>query len=165
MLSVKVLNNLYKSSTAFFKLALYLDMKRKLQIFTILLLSNYTSAVPFAEFYPFGATAGDTVVPRTDDGSSPPITLPAPFMFFGNSFTVIHVSSYRLCISFTEVISLLRLGKNFKISSLDIVWGRHCLCVLDTELWDSWLISLFSEYLDLHKRLFKVVPTNGILQR
>jgi hypothetical protein len=68
-------------SHSFFKLALFLDMKHKLQIFTILLLSNYTSAVPLAEFYPFGATAGDGVLNRTLDGSSPPITLPAPFIF------------------------------------------------------------------------------------
>ena len=87
-------------------------MKRKLQIFTILLLSNYTSAVPLAEFYPFGATAGDGVLDRTLDGSSPLITLPAPFMFFGKSFTDIYVSYFtdiyvRYCISFSEVISWL----------------------------------------------------------
>ena len=70
-------------------------MEEKLLLLTIFLLfSKFTFAIPLAEFYPFGLAAGDTVLNRTLDGSSPPITLPEPFMFFGNSFSVIHVSFF-----------------------------------------------------------------------
>ncbi|XP_036837175.1 sushi, nidogen and EGF-like domain-containing protein 1 isoform X4 [Oncorhynchus mykiss] len=40
--------------------------------------------------YPFGA--GDTVSSRSDDGSSPPITLEQPFVYFGKPYQQIHVN-------------------------------------------------------------------------
>ena len=56
------------------------------------LLSRYASAVPLAEFYPFGSEAGDEALRRNDDGSSPAVTVPYPFIFFGYSFQSIFVS-------------------------------------------------------------------------
>ena len=47
------------------------------------------TAVPLSSFYSYGSAAGDSVLPRSDDGSSPAITLPAPFL----SSSIIYVSS------------------------------------------------------------------------
>ena len=50
------------------------------------------TAVPVSSFYSYGSAAGDSVLPPTDDGSSPAITLPAPFLFFTTYYTTIYVS-------------------------------------------------------------------------
>ena len=49
-------------------------------------------AVPLSSFYSYGSAVGDSVLPPTDDGSSPAITLPAPFRFYGTNYTTIFVS-------------------------------------------------------------------------
>lgn len=49
-------------------------------------------AIPLSEFYPFGDTAGDTLIPTTDDGSSELITLNRVFPFYGIDHFVIVVS-------------------------------------------------------------------------
>ena len=59
---------------------------------TYLLLTEGVTGIPLNEFYPFGVEAGDTLVPRTDDGSSPAITLPRQFYFFGQFTNTIYVS-------------------------------------------------------------------------
>ena len=60
----------------------------------ILLLSSlpYGTAVPLSSFYSYGSAAGDIALPPTDDGSSPAITLPTPFNFFGTKYATIYVS-------------------------------------------------------------------------
>ena len=60
----------------------------------ILLLSSlpYGTAVPLSSFYSYGSAAGDTALSPTNDGSSPPITLPTPFNFFGTKDSTIYVS-------------------------------------------------------------------------
>ena len=64
-----------------------------------LLLTACVTAIPLNEFYPFGAGAGDSSVPRIDDGSSPPVSLPQKFFFFRKSFDTIYVSSNSLTAS------------------------------------------------------------------
>ena len=55
-------------------------------------------AIPFGQFYPFGVRAGDTVLPRTDDGTSAAISLgTSGFTYFGNSHSDIFVSSPPVC--------------------------------------------------------------------
>ena len=58
----------------------------------MILLTTDVTAIPVGGFYPFGSGAGDSLVNRTLDGSSPNITLPATFFFFGQSFSNIYVS-------------------------------------------------------------------------
>ena len=58
----------------------------------MILLTTDVTAIPVGDFYPFGSGAGDSLVDRTLDGSSPNITLPATFFFFGQSFSNIYVS-------------------------------------------------------------------------
>ena len=49
-------------------------------------------AIPLGQFYPFGKGAGDSVLPRSNDGASEAIPLLAGFKFFGSSYTDIFVS-------------------------------------------------------------------------
>ena len=60
----------------------------------LLLLLSVSSgiAVPLSSFYSYGSAAGDSVLPPNDDGSSPAITLPAPFRFYGANYSTIFVS-------------------------------------------------------------------------
>ena len=57
-----------------------------------LLMLPFGAAVPLSAFYSYGSAAGDSVLPPNDDGSSPAITLPAPFRFFTTYYTTIYVS-------------------------------------------------------------------------
>ena len=59
-----------------------------------LLLSSMPSgaAVPLSSFYSYGSAAGDSALPPTDDGSSPPITLPSPFRLYGTNNSIVYVS-------------------------------------------------------------------------
>ena len=50
------------------------------------------TTVPLSSFYSYGSAAGDTLLPPNDDGSSPNITLPALFMFYGTYYSTIFVS-------------------------------------------------------------------------
>ena len=61
-------------------------------IATSFLLATDVAAIPLEQFYPFGVGVEDTLVGRVLDGSSPNITLPRKFPFFGNSFSNIYVS-------------------------------------------------------------------------
>ena len=54
------------------------------------------SAVPLASFYPYGMSAGDSMLPRNDDGVSGAIPLSIPFNFFARSPTSLYVSLYSL---------------------------------------------------------------------
>ena len=58
----------------------------------LLLLLRGASGIPLSEFYPFGSSAGDTLLPENDDGSSPMITLSGSFPFFGSQHTDLYVS-------------------------------------------------------------------------
>eukprot|EP00731_Ephydatia_muelleri_P016532 Em0009g956a len=51
------------------------------------------STIPLSSFYSYGSTAGDTLLPRTNDGSSPSIALPSPFLFFGTNYSTIYVNN------------------------------------------------------------------------
>ena len=53
-------------------------------------LTNVTG-IPLASFYPYGSTAGDTLLPPSDDGSSPAINLNIPFPFFDTDHSTLFV--------------------------------------------------------------------------
>ena len=59
---------------------------KTLQVFILacLLLKN-VEAVPLASFYSFGSSAGDTSLPRNDDGYSSLISLSTAFPYFGTN--------------------------------------------------------------------------------
>ena len=65
--------------------------------FVLLFSTSYISlvfAIPRNQFYPFGESAGDVMLPPNDDGSSPPITLQGGvFPYFGQSRTTLYVST------------------------------------------------------------------------
>ena len=61
-------------------------------VLTLLLSIPAGMAVPLSSFYSFGSGANDTLLPPNDDGSSPNISLPAPFLFFGTYYSTIFVS-------------------------------------------------------------------------
>ena len=48
-------------------------------------------AIPLSQFYDFGGSIGDDVLPRNDDGASSAITLDITFNFFGSNQTSIYV--------------------------------------------------------------------------
>ena len=51
-----------------------------------------THTVNTSAFYSFGVSAGDTQLPREDDGSSAAINLPVPIPFFGRLERTLYVS-------------------------------------------------------------------------
>ena len=54
------------------------------------------SAIPLADFYPFGSVAGDSVLGPTDDGSSEVIELGRGFPFFQQVYlTMVVRNGYR----------------------------------------------------------------------
>ncbi|XP_037400167.1 uncharacterized protein LOC108435028 [Pygocentrus nattereri] len=55
--------------------------------------SGVSVAPPPALFYPFGSGVGDTLNPRSDDGSSPAINLQSPFTFFRRTYTKLYVNN------------------------------------------------------------------------
>uniref|UniRef100_A0A3B4D523 NIDO domain-containing protein n=1 Tax=Pygocentrus nattereri TaxID=42514 RepID=A0A3B4D523_PYGNA len=57
------------------------------------LFNSLTVAPPPALFYPFGSGVGDTLNPRSDDGSSPAINLQSPFTFFRRTYTKLYVNN------------------------------------------------------------------------
>ncbi len=69
-------------------------------IFSLLILLSSCSfsavlCIPLDQFYPFGRDNGDTLLPKTLDGSSPPIQLNiSSFPFFGQDHRVIFVSAH-----------------------------------------------------------------------
>ena len=65
-------------------------------------------AIPLEDFYPFGPDAGDVAIIRNDDGSSPAISPPSGFLFFGMMFTEIFVRILELLTSncFQNTLSL-----------------------------------------------------------
>ena len=68
-------------------------LERNMLPLCLLLLFRGVIAVPLADFYPFGLEAGDSLLPRGDDDSSPPILLSQGFTVFGEHFEVAYVSS------------------------------------------------------------------------
>ena len=74
-------------------IAMWTDLT-KLVVLTLLLSVPSGTAVPLSSFYSYGLAAGDSVLPRSDDGSSPAITLPTPFLFFGANYYTIYVSHF-----------------------------------------------------------------------
>ena len=74
-------------------LASYISMQMLVVLADVaLLMLPSGTAVPLSAFYSYGSAAGDSVLPRSYDGSSPNITLPTPFPFFTISYTTIYVS-------------------------------------------------------------------------
>ena len=88
----------------------------KSMFFAALLVVTALSSVdciPVGELYPFGADAGDNLVPRTDDGSSGEITLNRVYPFYG----VDHFSLFVSSIIFSEgpkKVQLPPLKKTFE---------------------------------------------------
>ncbi len=67
-----------------------LQVSKGVLILLSLLLSG-VSAIPLSDFYPFGASNGDMLIGRTDDGSSELITLNRVFPFYGTDHFVVVV--------------------------------------------------------------------------
>ena len=68
----------------------------RLAIFVSLLsLKSIVWCIPLNEFYPFGSTENDHMLPRADDDSSPAISLSSAFPFFDEDFQTLYVS---ICI-------------------------------------------------------------------
>ena len=63
-----------------------------LLLFTCVLLTNNVTAIPLSDFYQFGSGAGDSLLHRNDDESSPAISVPSGFAYFGQFFGDIFVS-------------------------------------------------------------------------
>ena len=72
-------------------IAMWTDLT-KLVVLTLLLSVPSGTAVPLNSFYLYGLAVDDSVLPPNDDESSPAITLPAPFLFFGANYYTIYVS-------------------------------------------------------------------------
>ena len=66
-------------------------------IYYMILLTNDVAAITIENFYPYGLSAGDNLLKRTLDGSSPNIILPTQFNFFGQYFKEIFVSWTTKC--------------------------------------------------------------------
>ena len=54
--------------------------------------SHHVTGIPLENFYPFGSTNGDNALLPNDDGSSGPINLSIPFIFFNETRPVVFVS-------------------------------------------------------------------------
>ena len=67
---------------------------RPLVLFLVVLLTGteLVAAVPLSSFYPYGVSAGDSILPRNDDGSTSALPLPMPFNYFARSPTTLYVS-------------------------------------------------------------------------
>ena len=108
--------------------------------------SNVT-AIPLADFYPFGDGTGDTALPQTDDGSSPEIDLSTSFPFFNKSHSTLFVSgvayiSGSKCIISSSVETLAGLVHAwlkhlFKHDDVVVVWtvSVFCVCLFQCEKW------------------------------
>lgn len=48
-------------------------------------------AVPLRDFYPVGQVAGDKVLSQNDDGSSEPLRMNVPFVFFTYNWSTVYV--------------------------------------------------------------------------
>jgi hypothetical protein len=55
-------------------------------------------AIPLSQFYPYGTSAGDSVLPRSDDGASGAIPVIPGFKYFGTSYTNLYVSLAKVCM-------------------------------------------------------------------
>ena len=77
-----------------------LTMLEEFTALMLLLTIPSGTTIPLSSFYSYGSAAGDTLLPPSDDGSSPNISLPAPFLFFGTYYSTIFVSLY-----FVQILS------------------------------------------------------------
>ena len=48
--------------------------------------------LPISAFFSYGRSAGDSVLPRANGASSPPVQLPEPFRLYGANYTTAYVS-------------------------------------------------------------------------
>ncbi|KAL5508939.1 hypothetical protein EMCRGX_G004208 [Ephydatia muelleri] len=69
-----------------------LTMKELIALMLLLRFPSGTT-IPLSSFYSYGYAATDTLLPQTDDGSSPAITLPTPFLFYGINYSTIYVNN------------------------------------------------------------------------
>ena len=77
----------------------------------LMLCTPFGATIPLSSFYSYGSAVDDFLLPMSDDGSSSAIPLPAPFLFFGGSYTTIFVS---LRISETAVCVYSIVGSEAK---------------------------------------------------
>ena len=67
-------------------------LKLSCSIFLLLTLRRVGTAIPLANFYPFGEANNDSRLLPNDDGSSEQIFFDRPFPFFGSRHTSLYVS-------------------------------------------------------------------------
>ena len=60
------------------------------------------TAIPLANFYSFGTSAGGSTLGPTDDGRSSLIALNAPFLYFGTNYNDLAVSDTGIIIIFVQ---------------------------------------------------------------
>lgn len=74
-------------------------------------LTTTVSAIPVEDFYPYGLSAGDNLLNRTLDGSSPNIITPSQLKIFGRYFSEIFVSRTAIIIMNVTYPGLLFTGQ------------------------------------------------------
>ena len=74
-------------------------MKTLRVVILVCLLLKLVEAVPLGSFYTFGSSAGDTSLPRSDDGYSSLISLSTPFPYFGTNHNAVYVSVHEYAAS------------------------------------------------------------------
>ena len=82
-------------------------------------MTGFVSSIPRSQFYTFGTSAGDAVIGRTDDGSSPQITLQGGFFpYFGQDHTSLYVSHQLLfswLVSSCKVCVAVKVNRKFTL--------------------------------------------------
>ena len=85
----------------------------------ITVLIGYGRTYPLSQFYPFGATAGDSNLPANDDGSTSSIHISVPFPFFGSSYSSVFVSAlYISCFIIIEFKTPNVTSLDFELRSI-----------------------------------------------
>ena len=63
----------------------------QLKLFLLLVGIQQLSAIQLSNFFPFGVSIGDDILPRNNDDGAGPISLYEPFNFFDRSPTSVYV--------------------------------------------------------------------------
>ncbi|KAL5464049.1 hypothetical protein EMCRGX_G033006 [Ephydatia muelleri] len=86
---------MYYMITSSISIQVYTTKLTMKELIALMLLLRFPSGttIPLSSFYSYGYAANDTLLPQTDDGSSPAITLPTPFLFYGINYSTIYVNN------------------------------------------------------------------------
>ena len=92
------------------------------QCVALMSLPRVVHAIPLSEFYPYGTSAGDAVLPRNDDGVSSAISLGASgFRYYGTSHSDIFLSFFTcLIVQATRAFSVVAIGALVAVAILHL---------------------------------------------